>query len=72
MLVLVQANTINSWILPYKSFVMQKYLTLCPDIPYQADAIDHAMSNKMAKITVAPYLAGMVNHTTMKIICEDY
>ena len=25
-------NTMNLWILPYKCFVMQKYLALCTDI----------------------------------------
>ena len=30
------------------------------------------MNNEMAKITVAPYLAGIVNYATMKIIGEVY
>ena len=29
-----QTNTINLRILPYKYFVLQKYLSSCPDVPY--------------------------------------
>ena len=34
-------------------------------IPYKADMVNHAMNNKMTKITVAPYYADTVNHTMM-------
>ena len=34
MVVHVQTNTINVWILPCKCFMVQKYFALCTDIPY--------------------------------------
>ena len=40
--VYVQTNTINLRILPYKCFMMRKFLSSFTDIPYKAGTVNHA------------------------------
>ena len=54
--VYVQASMINLRIIPYKCFVIQKYLSLCTDIPYQyTKTVNHTTNSETVKIMVAPY-----------------
>ena len=46
MVVHVQTNMINLWILPYKCFT---------EVPYKSGMVKHATKDETTKITVAPY-----------------